>query len=318
MAVNSAIVAGGYEVVFGAGDAEVLALSAARKDIRSRVPYPAHSSLLRCFDKKELAAAAQEVGLSTPGAVEAGELDAAQSPVVVKSRLHWLPNMGGPVTRLEAMVAATGRDAMRRADEIESVGGQPFFQEFVSGGLLAYSLVVGEDAQVLAEVQQKADYIWPPDSGVSVRAVTVPVDRRIADRIIALLSELGWHGLAQLQFVSPPVGEPKLIDLNGRFYGSLALAVEAGVNLPAVWAAVATGRPAARAGPAKLGVCYQWLEGDLRRARVERRNGLMRDVADSLAYGRHATHSIWRSDDPWPAVRHSARLAARVLVKLSR
>ncbi len=79
-------------------------------------------------------------------------------------------------------------------------------------------------------------------SGASCRAVTVPVDPDLSARAAALFRVLGWFGLAELQFLVPAAGPARLIDLNGRFYGSLALAVRAGANLPASWAALATGR----------------------------------------------------------------------------
>lgn len=51
------------------------------------------------------------------------------------------------------------------------------------------------------------------------------------------------------------------------------------------------------AGP---GVRYAWTAGDLRRAWVERRGGLLADVADTLRWGRGTRHSMWDVRDPGP------------------
>jgi len=143
----------------------------------------------------------------------------------------------------------------------------------------------------------------------------VPVDPEFAGRAAALLAALGWFGLAELQFVVPADGIPRLIDLNGRFYGSLALAVAAGANLPATWAALATGRangPVEAVEPvtAVAGVRYCWWEGDLRRALRERRGGMARDLAGTLYAGVGAVHSITRLGDPVPALTQARRLLA--------
>ena len=132
--------------------------------------------------------------------------------------------------------------------EITAAGGAPLIQEALDGRLAAFSSVVGEDGRLLARVQQEAERTWPRDLGCSVRARTVAVDEALAERVAALLADLGWTGLSELQFVVGADREPRLIDFNGRFYGSLALAMAAGPNLPALSAAVATGRPDRRPG----------------------------------------------------------------------
>jgi predicted ATP-grasp superfamily ATP-dependent carboligase len=184
----------------------------------------------------------------------------------------------------------------------------------VAGDLVAYAVVAREGGDALARVQQRAEAIWPPGAGGSVRAVTVPVDETLAEQVSRLLVELGWTGLAQVQFISGK-GEPALLDLNGRFYGSLELAVAAGVDLAAVWAAQAAGRPAPTCAEARVGVRYHSLEGDLRRVMARPRAKLLREVLGCAGYARGATPSIWRADDPWPGLRYSAHLARRLASK---
>ncbi|MHB8693935.1 MAG: ATP-grasp domain-containing protein [Solirubrobacteraceae bacterium] len=82
----------------------------------------------------------------------------------------------------------------------------------------------------------------------------MPIEPEIAERIGALAREVGWFGLAELQFMRPADGTPRLIDFNSRLHGSLALSVAAGLNLPHTWAMLVTGRaierhPAGRTGP---------------------------------------------------------------------
>jgi predicted ATP-grasp superfamily ATP-dependent carboligase len=303
-AVRSAIEAGGYELVFAAGDSEAVALSAGRAQLQAIFPYAPHADVIRAFDKVELEAAAQRAGLRTPERV--GPDDA---PVIVKPRRTTVRGPDGAPLRLRAELAETPEEARERTAYLESVGAEPLLQRYVEGSLVAYVAVTDRESRVVAAVQQRALSVWPSRSGGSVRAETVEVDRELAERVGALLADLSWFGIAQTQFQSPPNGEAVLIDLNGRFYGSLALALAAGPNLPAIWAALATGRRLPPLEPARIGVRYHWLEMDLRRAAQLRS---LRAAATSAAWALRARHGLWDAGDPRPAARHVARLALRL------
>jgi predicted ATP-grasp superfamily ATP-dependent carboligase len=178
-------------------------------------------------------------------------------------------------------------------------------QVFYQGPLLAYAAVRGPDA-VVARCLQQASLIWPPRAGASCRAVTRTPGPELAARCDALLAELGWFGLAELQFQVAEDGVPRLIDLNGRFYGSLSLAVAAGANLPGIWADLAVRKVPPRPIHARPGVRYHWGTADLRRAWLQRRGGLVRDLTGAALYSVGAVHSVAAVRDPGPAV---ARLA---------
>ncbi len=310
-AVTAAIEASGAEVVFGAGDAEVLALSEARDRIEAVVPYAPHDAVIRALDKVALAEEARTAGLPVPwtAAATEEELMRTHGPVIVKARLHSVPGRA----RFEAELCRDSAAARAAAAKIQKADGEPILQERIEGPLVAYTALVDRGGIVVAALQQEAEATWPPEAGVSVRARTVPIDPEIAAAAARLLAGLRWFGIAELQFVAPSAERPVLIDLNGRFYGSLALALAAGLNLPAVWAALATGRQPPPARTARVGVRYQWVEGDLRRAFRER-DGLLR----ALAYAPGAAHSVWSIRDPAPSLRRAAALTRGVLRKLAR
>ena len=315
--VNRATRDYGYEVVFGAGDAEVLALSGRRDEIEAVVPYASHDRVLRAHDKLELAKASTRVKLATPATSEASELELARwrPPYLVKASLHApFANEGGPA-RLNAAVVHDRVSATRRAEQIRAAGSVPFLQELVRGQLMACALVTNRAAEIVAAVAQRAEATWPTDVGVSARARTVDIDPGLWQQIAALVRELGWFGLAELQFLVPADDEPRLIDLNGRFYGSLALAVAAGPNLPAIWATLATNRmPLPSNGPV-AGLRFQWMEGDIRRALAERRGGIIDDIWSCLTYSRGAVHCIWSARDPRPSMHEIAVLPRRATMR---
>ena len=73
----------------------------------------------------------------------------------------------------------------------------------------------------------------PPSGGVSVLRESYPIDPRIADYSRRLVEALKWYGVGMVEFKKDNAsGDYKLMEINGRFWGSLQLAIDAGVDFP--------------------------------------------------------------------------------------
>jgi len=318
-AVQAAVSTIGYEIILPGGDAETLALSSVRDSIDAVVPYPQHEDVVRAFDKLELARGAQRAGLRTPHTVVATDEALAKTalPIVVKSRLHWSPGDQSAPRRWETSLHDTRTGATARVSQIRAAGGDPLLQELISGRLMHCHIIVDRRGEITTCVQQLSEPLtWPPDAGTRVRSITIPVDEDLKRKNARFLSDLNWFGFASLQFIQAASREPMLVDFNGRLSMSFEQSIAAGSNLPALWAAVSVGAEPGPIAPAALNVRFQWLEGDIQRAIIQRRVGLIRDVFDCLSYARGAVHGLWRIDDPRPALRYwpqTLSFAARTL-----
>ncbi len=303
----------GYDVVFGGDDVEVLGLSVARDRLGTVFPYAPHDQVLRAIDKLGLTQAADAVGMATPATAAADDDAVARTvlPVVVKARLHWAPGATVGRGRVAAALCTTREQVVAAVEEARLAGREIVLQEVVDGDLVAVTALCAPGGQVLARSQQRATRLSPL-LRTSTRARTEPVDPALAAQVDALLAELRWTGIANLQLLAPADGPPRLIDLNGRFYGSLALALAAGLDLPVWWTLLATGSTVEVQPPAAVGVRYSALEHDLQRARTERRGGLLADLADSLRAARGAAHSTWDRHDLRPSADRVVHLAAEL------
>jgi predicted ATP-grasp superfamily ATP-dependent carboligase len=304
-AVAGAIEDTGAEVVFPADETQLLALSRHRDRLGAILPYASHEVLRRATDRLEVARLAERTGLGTPATWRPGDLREWSGPVVVKGRHPALVEDDGGASRVETRIG-TAVEARQWIAELEAAGHDAVVQQLALGRLASVSVLTDGDGVVRSESHQVTDRMWPPEAGVSTRARIVPADPGLSERISVLLAELGWVGLAQLQFIVDAQGRANLIDFNPRFYGSLSLALAGGINFPASWAALATGRPVPAPRPPRIGLRYQWLGGDLRRAARERRGGLAHDVVNTLRWGDGAVHPIWSVRDPRPAARCAA------------
>jgi predicted ATP-grasp superfamily ATP-dependent carboligase len=307
-----------YELVFPSSDGEVFALSQGRDQLGGALPYAPHETVLAAIGKQGLMSAAARVGLRVPpmaaSAAEAYELWGPR-PLVVKEDRHGTFAADGHFVHTAPRMVEDLDAAERQVQEIRASANEPVVQPLIKGRLMAFTSVIDGEGQLRARVQQVSERIYPRSAGLSVRAQTVSVDERLASLARELLQELRWLGLSEMQFILPASGEPALVDFNGRFYGSLALALAAGVNLPDIWGRIALGRPPERVQDARPGVRYHWLEGDLKTA-YRSSDGTLRELVDCLRYALRSNASIWRPTDPLPGIRVALGVGGQAIARL--
>jgi predicted ATP-grasp superfamily ATP-dependent carboligase len=105
--------------------------------------------------------------------------------------------------------------------------------------------------------------VRPTGSGSSMR-VSIAPPPQVREAGLAVLRALAWHGVAMVEFRVRPDGTPTFLEVNGRFWNSLALAVHAGVNFPALLAQLASEGQVPLTTTYRTGVQCRWLLGDLR------------------------------------------------------
>jgi predicted ATP-grasp superfamily ATP-dependent carboligase len=103
----------------------------------------------------------------------------------------------------------------------------------------------------------------PPSGGVSVLSESIEPNPEAHRMARAIIEYVGWHGVAMVEFKVSAEGTPYLMEVNGRFWGSLQLAIDAGVDFPWLLYQLTTGRVVDRADGYTTGVRCRWLLGDL-------------------------------------------------------
>lgn len=305
-----------YDTAFGVGDAEALALSKHRDELGCELGYPPHDVVEAAFDKVAAGRLAESVGIRLPARLDPND-PAISFPVVVKERSHGPDTATAASMRVFASWARDKSELAAAVREIESRDGEVVVEECIDG-LLEAVFLYAHEGRVWACGRSIADRVYPKGAGASTRSVSVPLDPALMAQVEDLIATMGWSGVAQLQFLRRLGDSPRFIDFNGRFYGSLALAVEAGVDLPVLWADAIAGRLPETWSVAPPGVRYHWLEGDLRRAFAEPSPARWSEIAIALMWSVRRRHSIWRADDPAPALLHIGVLMRRAVSKLIR
>lgn len=102
----------------------------------------------------------------------------------------------------------------------------------------------------------------PPQGGISVLSESAPVDPTLKHYAEKLLAAANWHGVAMVEFRVAPDGTPYLMEVNTRFWGSLQLAIDSGVDFPALMVSNELDLGIKKAAEYKIGQRLRWLLGD--------------------------------------------------------
>lgn len=329
------------DVLVPVSEAALLALLPARARMAGvLLPFPDEATFRRICDKAELLSVAPRVGIAIPeqislkSAAEAKALDprAMEYPVVLKparsvgegSSKGAPPATGGRQrTKLTVRHAANAAELSAALAELDEAGQAAYplliQQRIVGPGIGIFLLLWG--GRVLASFAHRRIREKPPSGGVSVYRESVATDPELVARSRALLEHFGWCGVAMVEYkVDERTGTPYLMEVNGRFWGSLQLAIDAGVDFPTLLLAAATGAEPEPVHAYTAGVRSRWFWGDvdhliarLRRSRSElslppEAPGRWRAVRDFLTihFGRDRGE-ILRLDDPRPFFRESVQ-----------
>ena len=84
----------------------------------------------------------------------------------------------------------------------------------------------------------------------------------LTEYCVRAFQALNWHGMFNTDWICDDEGVPRLIDINGRLSGGVAVPTLAGMDLPWLWYQVAIGEGSIDCLSQKTGVRVRWLLGD--------------------------------------------------------
>jgi predicted ATP-grasp superfamily ATP-dependent carboligase len=227
------------DLIIPVTDAVILPLSEARGQFTDicQLAIPDAAALVAVTDKQRTLELAQRHGVPTPrSAVVRTPRDAMAAarslgwPVVVKPRVSRLYRRRAPTEVLSVDYAdrpARLAEQMRRFEGRCSV----LLQEYCRGVGYGVELLLHQ-GRPLAAFQHRRLREVPVSGGSSAFRESMPLDPTLYGYAVHLLEALSWTGLAMVEFKVGPDG-PRLMEVNGRVWGSLPLAVRCGMDFPA-------------------------------------------------------------------------------------
>ena len=237
------------------------------------LPFADYLTVMSLADKGKLVALAEQNNVPCPASqwfASSAELDVDMQsfPIVLKPCLSKIYT-GAAWVATRVRVLYSKEELMEELQQSQYLHKTPFMlQEFIPGhGAGIFCLYDHGKPHVFFAHRRLREK--PPQGGVSVLSESVMVDPVLRDYADKLLSAVQWHGVAMVEFrINPESGLAYLMEVNTRFWGSLQLAIDAGVNFPRLlWLAELArngqGEPALPIDSYRIGQRLRWLLGDL-------------------------------------------------------
>lgn len=243
------IVAEKCDVIFPMSDDVMNVVVPRQEDLRRlcQVPVPPEHSYDVARDKGETLKLAEAIGIPFPKTLwpnlsrdwkATDLLDLVRDfdyPMVVKPRLSF---------------GSRGIRIVNNDKELIEVYGQvhkehlnPLIQEKIpTGSKYDVCLLYGPDHHLKAQFVQREVRNYPLERGPSTLRQSVDAPE-LLQYALQLMDQLPWYGALDVEFmVDPRTNEPKLMEINPRFWGSLHLSIQSGVDFPWLLLQLALGK----------------------------------------------------------------------------
>lgn len=229
----------GVDLIIPITDEVILPLSEARAEFEGicRLALPERAVLEVVTNKLKTLELAHRLGVPVPQthlvhtaqeAVEKGQT--FSWPVVLKPQASRLYREQAGVEAFTVCYAETLDQLAEQMGRFEGRCGV-LLQEYCAGTGYGVELLM-DHGRPLAAFQHRRLREVPITGGASAFRESVPLDRTLYCYSVRLLEALNWTGLAMVEF-KVDSGGPRLMEINGRVWGSLPLAVLSGMDFPA-------------------------------------------------------------------------------------
>ena len=243
--------------------------NSARFDGLCRLPLPDSNAFRTASNKMEIVRLAERIGVPVPvtrvlekKGFDSRNMAGLSYPVVLKPHRSRVRAGNG----WQATGVSYARDPNELARHLGKMGVLEYpvlLQERIHGpGIGVFACY--QNGKMVSLFGHRRIREKPPSGGVSVLRESIPVSPQARMFTEKLLDHLKWHGVAMVEFKMDERDDiPKLMEINGRFWGSLQLAIDAGVDFPDILIRIAEGKTVEPNFAYKKGVKTRWLWGDV-------------------------------------------------------
>jgi len=134
-------------------------------------------------------------------------------------------------------------------------------QEYCEGAGVGIEMLI-QKGECQAVFQHRRLKELPYSGGVAVVAISEQPDPALVQSSLTLLRALQWDGVAMVEFkVDPAEGTAILMEVNGRYWGTIGLPISAGLDFPLLHWKVVHGESVNASGVGAVGIKWRWTMG---------------------------------------------------------
>ena len=260
-----------FDFLFPVGEWTLVPISENREKIipHIKLPIASREAIRRTFDKSLTLKLAIDENVPIPKSYFINSFQDLQDaskkvsyPAVIKSRWSWVWKENKASFSRPKYVNSP-QELLSAYETVHDDFPFPVIQEYIPGN--AYHVgVLCSHSRLRAVCCIKEYRTIPVSGGYATFRETVQLDHKMKEFALRLLKALDWHGVAEVEFkLDPRDSVPKFMEINGRFWGSLELAVASGVDFPYLLYRLAIDGDVRPPLEYTIGVKRRWLEGDI-------------------------------------------------------
>ena len=202
--------------------------------------------------------------------------------------------------------------------------GELLLQEYCPGVGIGIEMLIHK-GECLAAFQHRRLKEDPPSGGVAVMAVADDADPELAEASYRLLRALEWEGVAMVEFRKNFAdGKSALMEINGRYWGTTSLPLQAGVEFPVYQWRLAHGQDPQIPETYATGMRWRWTPGYLERLHrimlgfrggIEPPFSRLQALADlPKDFSPKIRDAVCSGSDPIPALAETLNIASQLVV----
>jgi predicted ATP-grasp superfamily ATP-dependent carboligase len=192
--------------------------------------------------------------------------------------------------------------------EMHKIEAFPIVQEYIPGKGVGFFALFNKDGKVRATFTHRRIREYPITGGISAFCESIE-NSTVHKYGLRLLRAMDWYGVAMVEFrVDSRDGVPKLMEINPRFWGSMALAIQAGVNFPLLLYKIALEGDVRPIHSYKIGVKTRFLFTDLLACyqRLKSERNKLKVLYDFIQpfFDKNVEDGVLSLDDPKPSIQY--------------
>lgn len=274
------------------------------QDIRVVIPDKETYDLAE--DKHAILGLAKETGCPTPTTFEVTETSELENiaesldwPVIIKTKI------GNSAKGVRT--AHSKQELLEKFNELIDTyklkkERWPVIQEFLPGETVGVCMVYnkGHCIESFAEKYLRCKEL----NRFGTSTLREPFDNpKLISKAVSILDKLQWHGVAHLDFIADKDGVFKLIEVNPRLWGALALSFFAGVDFPYLWYLTALDRDIPPQNTTQIkDIKCRWVVGECLASFEMIKHGKFAELIKLITPHRNCYHDDFILSDPVPFI----------------
>ena len=201
------------------------------------LPFASHEKILQVSDKSRLMLAASALEVPIPTTRYFNQLSEweylleSTFPLIVKPSLSRICTHGRWISTTVRKVN-NAQELTRIIERDRYLSDNSFMVQAFIDGHGAGVFAIYKEGQPICHFSHQRLREKPPSGGVSVLCQSMPVDPLLQKYSDLILGDCQWSGVAMVEYRIARDGKPYLMEINTRFWGSLQLSIDSGVDFP--------------------------------------------------------------------------------------